>query len=245
MPKFDLDINGVDDGVAEGYEVWSGPMPTPGVYDGKLKVAQITVIDPEGRNKSKYAGKNRVKIGVELAGNTGDKAQFNGYVAWGGVNLVDSSKQFINQWLLALTDGSDEEFLKIKKAFYEGGIRVDEKKEHITAIGRWAVESPNGELPIKLSLKHRQFTKTLDDGTKSTRTQVEIAAFLRRDGGSSAGGAASADEPAAEPTDDDEDNYDYGDDDGDSGEVEVDGDAGEFDESVLDADSEDEPVTTG
>ncbi|AZS12616.1 hypothetical protein HWB99_gp080 [Mycobacterium phage DrLupo] len=239
MPKFDLDINGVDDGVAEGYEVWSGPLPTPGVYDGKLKVAQIVVIDPDGTKHSKNAGKNRVKIGVELAGNTGEKAQFNGFTAWGGVNLVDSGKPFINQWLLALTDGSDEEFLAIKKAFYEGGIRVDEKKEHITAIGRWSVESPNGELPIKLSLKHRQFTKTLDDGTKSTRTQVDIAAFLRRDGGSSAGGAVSEDEPAAEPTDDE----DYGDD-GTYEDADVDmSDAGEFDESVLDA--EDEPVQTG
>lgn len=228
MPKFDLDINGVDDGVAEGYEVWSGPLPPQGVYDGKLKVAQIVVIDPDGRNKAKYAGKNRVKIGIELAGNTGDKAQYNGFVAWGGNNLVDSSKQFINQWLLALTDGSDEEFLAIKKAFYEGGIRVDEKKEHITAIGRWKVESPNGELPVKISLKQRQFTKTLDDGTKSTRTQVDIASYLRRDGGSSAGG--TIDDIAAEPVDDDETDYT------DDPEMEVDAeDAGEFDESVLDA----------
>jgi hypothetical protein len=228
MPKFDLDINGVDDGVAEGYEVWSGPLPPQGVYDGKLKVAQIVVIDPDGRNKSKYAGKNRVKIGVELAGNSGDKAQFNGFVAWGGVNLVDSSKQFINQWLLALTDGSDEEFLAIKKAFYEGGIRVDEKKEHITAVGRWKVESPNGELPMKLSLKQRQFTKTLDDGTKSTRTQIDIASFLRRDGGSSAGGVVE-DDIAAEPEDED---TDYAD---DAEDMEIEADAGEFDESVLDA----------
>jgi hypothetical protein len=199
MPKFNLDINGVDDDAAEGFEVWSGPLPHNGTYDGKLKVAQINVIDPEGKKKSKNAGENRIKIGVELAGNTGADAEFNGFTAWGGVNLIESGKRFINQWLLALTDGSDEEFLAIKKAFYEGGLRVDEKKEHITAIGRWKVGSPNGELPIKVSLKQRAFTQDRGDGTKETRTNIDLASFLRRNGSSSAGGFASEEEPAEEP----------------------------------------------
>lgn len=233
MPKFNLDINGVDDDAAEGFEVWSGPMPHNGVYDGKLKVAVINVIDPEGKKHSKNAGKNRVKIGVELAGNTGSDAEFNGFTAWGGVNLIESGKRFINQWLLALTDGSDEEFLAIKKAFYEGGLRVDEKKEHITAIGRWKVGSPTGELPIKVSLKQRSFTVDREDGTKETRTNVDLASFLRRDGSSSAGGFASEDEPAEEP---------------DEPDVEVTAMDEEVGEDVFDADPESaeepEPATT-
>lgn len=233
MPKFDLDINGVDVDAAEGFEVWSGPTPHNGVYDGKLKVAQIIVIDPDGRKKSKNAGKNRVKIGVELAGNTGEDAKYNGFTAWGGVNLIDNTdaKRFINQWLLALTDGSDAEFLAIKKAFYEGGLRVDEKKEHITAIGRWKVASPNGELPIKVSLKGRSFTKTLDDGTKETRTNIDLASFLRRDGASSAGGVSPGDEPAEEP---------------DEPDLDVEGLDEEIGEEVFDdTDADSEPANAG
>lgn len=199
MPKFNLDINGVDQDAVDGYDVWSGPTPKAGVYDAKLKVAKIVEIDPDGTKHSKNKGKNRIKLGAELVGNEGDLAQYNGFVAWGGVNLIESGIGFVNQLLRGLTDGSEEEFLEIKQAFYEGGIRVDEKKEHITAIGRWKVESPDGELPVKVTLKTRSFSKTQDDGTVVTRTGIDLASFLVRDGSSSASSGGSDDEPVEEP----------------------------------------------
>jgi hypothetical protein len=230
MPKFDLDINGVDQDAFDGYAIWDGPLPTDGIYDGKLKVAKILVIDADGKNHSKNQGKNRVNIGVELAGNVDSKKPFNGYVAFGGVNLVESGIGFVNQWLRALTDGSEEEFTEIKKAFYEGGIRVDEKKEHITAIGRWKVESPEGELPIKVALKQRSYTTTNGDQSV-TKSTVDIATFLTRDGGSSA--STVDEEPAAEPEDAEVDLDDI---EGDDATPVV------VDESVFDAEPTEAPV---
>ena len=192
MPKFNLDINGTDQGAAEGYPVWDGATPPNGVYDGKLKIAVIAAIG----EKSKNAGKPRVKIGVELAGNTGSKAAFNGFTAWGGVNLIESGIVFVNQWLKSLTDGSDDEFEAIKQAFYEGGLIVDQKKEHIEKIGRWRVNSPNGELPIRITIKNRSFT---NPDTKETRTTPGIESFLLRENATSSASGNDDDEPAEEP----------------------------------------------
>ena len=168
MPKFNLDINGADQGAADGYASWGGELPPTGTYSGVLKIAQIT----ETSARAKNPGKPRIKLGVELT-----DAPYAGYVAWGGVNLIDSGIPYVNQWLRALTDGSDKQFEEIKKAFY-GGFGVDDRKSHVTDIGRWKVNSPNGEIPIKVSLKQRQYT---NPETQVTTTQVSVEAFLVAD----------------------------------------------------------------
>lgn len=244
MPKFDLDINGIDEGFAEGFDVWSGPTPPAGAYRGKVKVAQIVVIDPDGTRKSKYAGQNRVKIGVELSGNTGELAKYNGFMAWGGFNLVESGKPFINQFLHALTDGTDEEFDKIKQSFYGGGLIVDDKKVNITDIGRWNVASPDGELPIGVRLKHTTNTTTDDEtGEKKTRTRVEANSFLSLDGAASSAGTGptTTNAVAVEADDPDEDYSDFADDETEATDLDGSDDAGEIDMSDVDESIFDEP----
>jgi hypothetical protein len=152
MAKFNLGISakaGLEAGAAEGREAWAGEIPVTGVYEGVLKVMSIGVIGENAKN----AGKPKFAIGVELRNTPG--GTYDGYIAWGNLNMIDSSLPYINQFLLALTDGSDEQFTLIKKAFYETTPTVDERQKHVLKIGRWNVNSPKGELPITVSLKQR------------------------------------------------------------------------------------------
>ena len=187
MPKFDLGINGVDQDAAEGREVWGGELPPTGSYDGVLKVLYIDAITSA---ESENRGKNKLRVGVELRNTEGRK--YDGYLAWGNLNMIDQSIPFVNQFLLALTDGSDAEFEKIKKAFYVTKPNVDERKKHITAIGRWNVNSPNGELPIKVSISNKPF---YNERTNVTTNQVRIESYLLdAERGSSAGGSTGPEE---------------------------------------------------
>ena len=217
MPKFDLGINGVNEGAAEGREAWGGELPPTGSYNGVLKVLSIDVITSA---ESENRGKNKLRVGVELRGTEGKK--YDGYLTWGNLNLIDASIPFVNQFLLALTDGSDAEFEKIKKAFYETKPNVDERKKHITAIGRWNVNSPDGELPIKVSLSNRPF---YNERTNQTTNQVRIESYLVG-AGTSPSGSAGAPEEVVE----------------DEAAVEVEPEDYDADESILDADSEEVEV---
>lgn len=192
MPKFDLGINGKDQGAAEGREAWSGELPPTGSYEGVLQVVSTDVITGED---SEYKGEAKLRIGVQLRNTPGKK--FDGYLAWGNLNLIDPSIPFVNQFLIALTDGSDEQFTKIKAAFYDGGIRVDDREKHITDIGAWKINSPKGELPIKVALKNSNWT---NPKTQQTNARVTIESYLlnenapKRSGGSASAVASIAEE---------------------------------------------------
>lgn len=208
MPKFDLSINGVTGDVAAPREAWGGELPPTGSYEGVLKILSVDVISQTGG--SKYAGQPKLRVGVELR-NTKD-GKYDGYLAWGNLNLIDPGIPFVNQFLLALTDGSDAQFEKIKKAFYVAKPNTDERKKHILKIGAWNVNSPEGELPIKVSLTNKPFYNTK---TQQTTDQVRVESYLvselavKRSGGS----AAPAEEPIEEETSSVEVDADYDDDD--------------------------------
>jgi hypothetical protein len=180
MPKFDLGINGSDQGAAEGREAWSGELPPTGSYEGVLKVLSVDVITGA---ESEYQGKPKLRVGVELRKT--DSKKYDGYLAWGNLNLIDPSIPFVNQFLLALTDGSDEQFAKIKTAFYDTKPDLDERKKHITDIGRWHIGSPEGELPIRISLSNKPF---YSERTGQTTQQVRIESYLLGEGTVPSGG---------------------------------------------------------
>lgn len=156
MPKFNLTINGVNSEVAEGRDQWSGPLPPKGSYPAVLRLVKVKQI--------KGKSDNRLQIMVTL--NTKD--EYDGCPVFGGVNLTDQGIPYVNQFLKALSDGSDASFTKIKKAFY-GGFVVDEKKENVLKIGTLKINSPEGELPIKISLGH---------STWEGVTRPQISSFL-------------------------------------------------------------------
>ena len=187
MPKLNLGINTSAVGAAEGYEAWpEDKLPETGSYSGKLKIVQLDRTSEKAKNPNKLM----LKIGVELV----DAGPATGYVAFRNLVLIDSVAPYVNQFLRALTNGSDAEFDKIRKAFDSGPV-VDERQKNILKIGNWKINSPEGELPVKVSIKNRPY-----DG----RRVAGIESFLlAANPSSSGGGVADDDEPVAEEDDDD------------------------------------------
>lgn len=181
MPKFNLSINGVGDEIAEGFEDWKGPLPPKGSYPAILKLVKVKQI--KGKTD------NRLQIMVTL--NTGD--EYDKCPVFGGVNLTDQGIPYINQFLAALSDGSDADIEKIEKAFYAGFV-VDEKKENVLKIGVKKINSPEGTLPIMISLGHNVY---------EGQTRPKINSYLLPGAGLGAGpDAAEEDEVVEEDTED-------------------------------------------
>jgi len=195
MAKVNLGLTVSDAGVAEERQSWAGELPPTGSYKGFVKVLSLGTIGPEAKN----AGKPKLSVGVELRADKGSPAQkYDGFIAWGNLNLIESAKPYINQFLMALTDGSDEQFAAIQKAF-ENNIETDARKKHIEKIGRWNVNSPNGELPIMVSLSNKPFH---NEKTNTTTQQVRVESYLLGGGGTkvATNGSAVNDIPEEEDT---------------------------------------------
>lgn len=197
MPKFSLDINGVGAGAAEGRAGWSGELPPTGAYTGKLKIVSLGQISQAAKNPANR-GKPKFNVGVELTGTPDGK--YDGFMAWGSLNLIESGVPYVNQFLHALTDGSEKSITAIEKAFYEAGPIVDDRQQHILKIGNLKIDSPNGELPIKVSIKKSSY---FNPETKQTTESSRIEAFLPGGGTAVKASAASRPEAIVEEEDDD------------------------------------------
>lgn len=202
MPKFSLDINGVGAGAAEGRAGWSGELPPTGAYSGKLKVVSVGAISQAAKNPANR-GKPKFNIGVELCDTPDGK--YDGFVAWGSLNLIDSGVPYINQFLHALTDGSEKSMTAVEKSFYESGPIVDDRQQHVLKIGSLKVDSPNGELPIKVSIKKSSY---FNPETKQTTESSRIESFLLGGGTIVKSKNGSAPEAVIEEEDDDSDIFD-------------------------------------
>lgn len=217
MPKMNFGLDLTDTDAAEGFSDYDGPLPPNGSYMGKLKLCQVVPM-------KKDPTKKRISILVEIT----DK-DYKGYPAWGGVNLTDQGKGFVAQFLRALTDGSDAEFDQIRKAFSSSATVVDEKKTNIIKIGKWKVESPDGSLPIRVTLKQEPY---------NGKVNAKVQTFLLRDG---TGSVTSDDGDVVEESDvvDAEDGVVVDDEDTDETEVEdEDTETEVVDETIFDADAE-------
>ena len=62
MAKFEFGIDGTNEGAAEGFPVWEGPLPPVGSYGGKLKMAKLGQIKAGSAN----AGKTLVQLLCEI-----------------------------------------------------------------------------------------------------------------------------------------------------------------------------------
>lgn len=197
MPKFSLDINGVGAGAVEGRAGWSGELPPTGAYTGKLKIVTVGQISQAAKNPANR-GKPKFSVGVELC-NT-PEGKYDGFMAWGSLNLIESGIPYINQFLHALTDGSDKAITTIEKAFYEAGPVVDNDQKHVLKIGPWVIDSPNGELLIKVSIKKSSY---FNPETKQTTESSRIESFLLG-GGTAAKPSKAQPEQVVEEEDDDD-----------------------------------------
>lgn len=176
MAKLSLGLKLSEAGIAKAREGYSGELPPTGSYSGVLKALTMDVIGPNA--KPENVGKPKWLIGVELRNTPGGK--YDGFMAWNNMNLIESSAEFINQFLMALTDGSDEQFTAIQKAFDSGNMGTDERQKHVEFIGRWKINSPNGELPIKVSLKKRNW---YDEKSNRSGETVDLVSFLVNENG--------------------------------------------------------------
>ena len=75
---------------------------------------------------------------------------------------------------------------------------MDERKKHILKIGNYVIDSPNGELPIKVSLTKRPFTNSK---TGVTVDQVSINSYLLGGGSSPTGSTGGPEVAVAEDED--------------------------------------------
>lgn len=160
MPKINFGIaDGADIEAAQGFPVYKGELPQNGVYEGILKVLKVEKI-ANGDNK----GKNRLQIVVTI--DDPNYPEYKGAPAFDNKNLTDQGVPYVNQFLEALTDGSDKARAAVKRAFWKTGPIVDDAKEHILRIGTVKVESPKGELRVLISTKLNTY-----QGNTSARIQ--------------------------------------------------------------------------
>lgn len=209
MATFNMDINGIDQGAAEGREAWAGELPPTGTYTGVLQVMSTDITSEDAKNP----GKDKFNIGVALKDT--EEGKYDGYLAWGSLTLIEVSIPYINQFLISLTDGSEAAFEQIKRWFYgykdaQGNkvpnqIEVDERQKHVVKIGNYVIGSPEGVLPIKISISNKPFKNRVTDVITQ---QVRIESFLVG-GGSHVQGAAPEvaieDEEIAQVIDEDSD----------------------------------------
>lgn len=197
MAKFSLDINGVGAGAAEGRAGWGGELPPTGAYNGKLKIVTVGSISQTAKNPQNR-GKPKFNVGVELT-NT-PEGKYDGFIAWGSLNLIESGIPYINQFLHALTDGSEKSITAVEKSFYENGPTVDDRQQHVLKIGSLRIDSPDGTLPIKVSIKKSSY---FNPETKQTTESSRIESFLPGGGVAVKSSAKNIEEVIEEEDDDD------------------------------------------
>jgi len=177
--------------VAEGFEAWpEDKLPQTGSYKGKLKVLQLA---KTGANSAKYPNCPMLRVGVELT----DAGVATGFTAFRQLLLHDDFVRYVNQFLRALTDGSDAELAKIQKAF-ENNLVVDEREINVLKIGTYKVNSPEGQLPMLVSIKRGSYTPK---GSTTPVANAQIQSFLLSEGASTGGSTKADEEPAAEEED--------------------------------------------
>ena len=164
--KLKWDITGKgDEAWGSDFESYNGPVPPKGSYVGKIKRMTVGQIKKEGPNK----GKPRISVLVELVGGQGadglyDKNwKYQGAPVWDGLNMLKEQTGRINGFLHALTDGSDSAKRAVETAFWPPNGPKAEKVArkgqsggtdvHITQIGKYNINSPDGELLVRVVTK--------------------------------------------------------------------------------------------
>jgi hypothetical protein len=115
------DFDGFDD-LDTGIGFYDGPPPKPGTYRGRIKQMHIAKIESEA---SENKGKQRVDLVVEITSKgNGEKTPFAGAGLVHSLNVTKQGAPFLNQFLHALTDGSDEEKVAVREAWWRKGYKV-------------------------------------------------------------------------------------------------------------------------
>lgn len=217
--KWDVDGKGEAAWGGDG-GTYEGPVPPKGSYIAKIKRITMGQIKAQGPNK----GKPRLSVLLEIVGGHGADGlndpdyQYRGAPVWDGVNIIKSQAGRANMFIHALTDGSDAEKRAVENKFWPPNMDVRAERTtrrdgtediHIKSIGKYKINSPNGETLVRI------VTKMGYDLDKNPR--AEVSQYLPYTGPQpNANGSASdddEDEDMLDMSDDSDDDDDAGDDD--------------------------------
>lgn len=221
MPRIKWEIDGKGVGPAGGGMGYSGPDLPKGSYVAKVKRMTLGRIKSQGANHNKP----RISVLLEVCGPESAK-QYFGAPVWDGLNIIDSSIPFVNAFLHGLTNGSESEKKAVESAFWPPNGPMTKKEAnkagdeivHITKIGKYAINSPNGECLVQITVRAGR--------DLNGNYRPEISGYLPYSG------------PKPESLDDDEgdddDDIDFGDDDDDEIEDDDEDEFGDEDDDAED-----------
>lgn len=107
------------DGSTASTGFYDGPPPTPGTYRGIVKKMGLAEIK-NGPN----AGSNRIALLLEIS-----DGNFKGAAVMHSLNLTTQSAWAVNQFLDALTDGSDRQKTGLRNLFWQKGYEVENQPD--------------------------------------------------------------------------------------------------------------------
>jgi hypothetical protein len=161
--KWDVDGKG-DEAWGSGGDQYTGEIPPKGSYIARLKRVTQVKIKSAGENKNKP----RLSVLLEIVGGQGSDGpidpeyKYYGAPVWDGINIIKTQTGRANAFVHALTDGSDEAKRAIENKFWPPNMDVRAEKItrksgqediHIKSIGPYKINSPNGELLVRIVTK--------------------------------------------------------------------------------------------
>jgi len=152
------------DSVDTGFDQYDGPPPTPGLYKGKVKKLLLSQVE-SGDKK----GEQRVLVICDI---TESKFKGAGVAKW--VQLTEQGSPWVNQFLRALTDGSDKAFKEMREAFKKGY-----KVEGPDSKKRYSIEMfSNKFVPIGKDINFVVARRTIEQGERTGEVVAQIARFV-------------------------------------------------------------------
>lgn len=178
--------------VSVGY---TGPMPTAGIYRGKLKRLELTKTGPQSKNP----GTPMLKLLVEIHEPSDSKtAKFNGYGMWNNQTITEQSAPFVNQILNSLVKGNEKKFAAVKSWFWNGNLTTEKPDGgHVHAIGKFKIGSPDCDIDVIVNTKKQPARGSYEE-------RLEINRWLVPSSDSDAGDDLDEDDEIQEELDEDE-----------------------------------------
>lgn len=138
MPKIRLSATDFDPDAAPatGFSNYDGPVPPAGLYRTRAKLWRL---------KKAASGNTMIVVIFEIADETGEKAQYNGYPIWHNLVLTVKSSPFVNAALVAV--GVDPHDLA------EGTVTKADKTTDIVSIGGVKVQGA----PVLVTTKRETY----------------------------------------------------------------------------------------
>jgi hypothetical protein len=149
-----------------GTGFYDGPPPPPGVYKGTIKQLALAKI-ATGENQ----GTDRLHLVVEIS-----DGKYKGAGLVHSLNLTKQGEPFVNQFLRSLTDGSEEQWVGIREAFWHTGYQVADKPDAKKRLAILKIGKKTNPIGMATSFVTRM--RTVEKGEFAGQERVDIARFV-------------------------------------------------------------------